>query len=60
MMKKCPRCLQLFEEREVLGESPIEELADMFLVSDGDANPEDESPECKEEVGMITILGFGE
>ena len=59
-MKRCPRCLQLFETLEVSEVSPLEELADMFLISTSNANPEDICPECKEKLGMMGLLGFGE
>lgn len=59
-MKRCSRCLQYFEDQNDTEESPVEELADMFLLSTGEANPEDLYPECKEELGMITTLGFGD
>lgn len=59
-MKRCSRCQQYFEDQEDVGEPPAAEPADVFLLSTGEANPEDLCPACREEVGMITLLGFGE
>ncbi len=59
MMKCCPRCFKLFEALDVSAESPMEELADMLPISSGGANTEDLCPQCKEELGMMTLLGFG-
>jgi hypothetical protein len=38
----------------------MEELADIFLSGTEHVDPEDICPECREELGMMTLLGFGE
>lgn len=59
-MKLCTRCQQYFEDKEDVGESPVAELADIFLAGSEHAEPEDMCPQCREELGMMTLLGFGE
>lgn len=59
-MKRCLRCMQPFEEPEEGIESPLEELSEIFLSGIEVERPEDYCPQCREELGMMTLLGFGE
>jgi hypothetical protein len=36
------------------------DLGEMFLEHMGDDDAEDVCPKCKEELGIINLLGFGE
>ncbi len=58
-MKICPRCLADFDEKENLEPSPARDLGDMVLESTTRMNPEDLCPDCREEMGVISLFGFG-
>ena len=59
-MKTCKRCFQEFEESEVdvLDVSPATELADIFLQDIGIEEVNDLCPLCREELGVMNLLGF--
>ena len=56
-MKTCKRCLREFEEDDQYM-SPAEELADIFLQDIGVEDVNDLCPQCREELGIMNILGF--
>ena len=60
-MKTCKRCFREFEESEadVLGVSPATELADIFSQDTGVEDINDLCPQCRDEFGMMDLLGFG-
>jgi len=60
-MKTCKKCFREFDESEVdvLGVSPATELADIFLQDIGVEDINDLCPECREELGVMDLLGFG-
>ncbi len=62
LMQTCKRCLREFEESEigVVDVSPATELADIMLrdISVEDIN--DLCPQCREELGVMNLLGFGQ
>lgn len=59
-MKMCKRCLREFEE-EILDVdiSPATELVDIMIRDFGIENINDLCPECREELGVMDLLGFG-
>jgi len=59
-MKTCKRCFREFGEEEVLDVSPTTELADIMLQDIGVDDINDLCPECREELGKVTLLGFGQ
>jgi len=59
-MKICKRCSQEFDENENLSDSPAEALADIFLESAGAENSRDLCPQCRQELGMSNLMGFGQ
>ena len=66
-MKTCKRCFREFGEGEVLDGSPATELADSLDSrchgndrGETDIAIEDICPECREELGVMNLLGFGE
>jgi len=61
-MNTCKRCFREFEESEadVLGVSPATELADIFLEDIGIEGINDLCPQCRDELGAMNLLGFGE
>jgi len=60
-MKPCKRCFREFEESEadVVDASPATELADIFLRDIGVEDINDLCPQCREELGVMDLLGFG-
>lgn len=56
-MKTCKRCFREFEEDDQYM-SPAEELADIFLQDIGVEDVNDLCPQCREELGIMNILGF--
>jgi len=59
VLKTCPRCLAHFEEKEDPGHSPVRDLGDMVLESTTRMNPEDLCADCREEIGLVSLFGFG-
>jgi len=57
-MKICKQCFREFEEEDI-DISPPEELANIFLQDLGVEDINDLCPQCREELGVINILGFG-
>jgi len=59
-MKTCKRCFREFEEDDQYM-SPAEELADIFLENIGvEEDINDLCPQCREELGEVSILGVGQ
>jgi len=56
--KTCKRCFREFEEDHI-DESPAEELADIFLQDIGVEDINALCPQCREELGVMNLLGFG-
>lgn len=59
-MKTCKRCLQEYEEEFPVESDPAHELGTLFLEV---TNPEIENdlcPDCREDAGILTLLGFGQ
>jgi hypothetical protein len=59
-MKTCKRCLRKYEDSISVHRSPAHELGELFLKA---ADPEREyelCPDCREETGIFTLLGFGQ
>ena len=59
-MKICKRCLQEYGKDVPADYSPAQELGELFL---DDAYPEEGKelcPDCREEMGMLNLLGFGQ
>lgn len=59
-MKTCKKCFRDFDEEDVLDVSPATELADIMLQDIGVEDINDLCPECREEFGVMDLLGFGE
>jgi hypothetical protein len=59
MRKICKKCLREFDdEYEDVG--PVEKLGEIFLKSVDERDIKGYCPECKEELGIMNLLGFGE
>jgi len=57
-MKTCKQCFREFEEEDT-DISPPEELANIFLQDIGVEDINDLCPQCREELGVMNLLGFG-
>ena len=55
-MPRCRKCGEKYDEEEG-SVSPVESLGELFLESAGE-RPEDLCPACREELGMLALLGF--
>jgi len=53
-------CFREFEGEDVWEDSPAMELGDIFARNTGIEDISDLCPECKEELGVINFLGFGQ
>ena len=58
-MKICVRCYREFEEDDI-DISPADELADIFMHDVGVEDINDLCPQCREELGIMNLLGFGQ
>ncbi|MGB5218262.1 MAG: hypothetical protein WBN66_08175 [Smithella sp.] len=59
-MKICKLCQREFEDDLSLEVSPAEEVGDLFLESCANDENNDICPECKENEGMLILLGFNQ
>ena len=57
-MPRCRKCGEKYDEEEG-SVSPVEALGELFLESAGE-RPENLCPECREEIGLLGLLGFDE
>ncbi len=57
-MPRCKRCGEKYVEDEGAA-SPVEVLGELFLESAGE-RPQDLCPRCREEIGVLGLLGFDE
>lgn len=57
-MPRCRKCGERFDEEEG-AMSPAEALGEIFLESAGES-PRGLCPDCREEIGVLVLLGFDE
>ena len=57
-MKLCKKCFREFDENDKMEDSPARELGDIFLSETGNVDIEDICPQCREELGILNLLGF--
>lgn len=57
-MKICKRCFREFEEDENLYDSPAAELIEIFFDSARNENLNELCSQCREELGMLNLIGF--
>jgi hypothetical protein len=57
-MKLCKKCFREFDENDKMEDRPARELGDIFLSETGNVDIEDICPECREELGIINLMGF--
>ena len=57
-MLRCRKCGEKYDE-DIGTMSPMEALGELFLESSGES-PQDLCPRCREDIGVIGLLGFDE
>ena len=58
-MKVCMRCGREFEDDHFFS-NPFMEIGEIYLESNGTTSIDDICPECREDLGIMSLLGFGE
>jgi len=58
-MKICKNCSREFNEKEDDSHNPMVELGKIFLEHTGKVDVNDYCPECREELGMLNVVGLG-
>jgi len=58
-MKTCSKCGESFQKGDE-EHNPATDLGEMFFEHTGDDDAEDVCHKCKEEMGIINLLGIGE
>lgn len=58
-MKVCARCGREFDDDHFCP-NPFMEIGDIYLESTGTVRIDDICPECREDLGIMSLLGFGE
>ena len=58
-MTTCNKCGESFREGDE-EQNPATGLGEMFLEQMEDVDTDDVCPKCKEELGIINLLGLGE
>jgi len=59
-MKRCKRCLREYDESDPAVYSPAQELGELFLDDDDPDGGKQLCPDCREEIGVLNLLGFGQ
>ena len=59
-MKICKLCQKVFEDDSARGENPAEAIGNLFLESGDETDASEICPECKENAGILMLLGFGQ
>ncbi|MGC9975526.1 MAG: hypothetical protein ABSC57_02230 [Syntrophales bacterium] len=57
-MKLCKRCFKEFDEDESVDYSPARELGDIFISRVCNNDVQELCPECREELGIMNLMGF--
>ena len=59
-MKTCKRCLREYDDSISDHDNPVYELGELFLKTTDREGENDLCPDCREEAGIFTLLGFGQ
>jgi hypothetical protein len=57
-LKLCKRCFKEFDENESVDYSPARDLGDIFVSGAGNYDILKICPECREELGVMNLMGF--
>jgi hypothetical protein len=58
-VKTCNRCLREYDDTISVQKNPADDLGEMFLKATDPERENDLCPDCREEMGIFTLLGFG-
>lgn len=59
-MKTCAYCGLLFEDIEIQENNPFQKIGKLFYMANNQIDSEGICPQCKEKLGILNILGFGD
>ena len=59
-MKICKLCQKVFENDSARDENPAEAIGNLFLENGIEVEANEICPECKEDAGILMLLGFGQ
>lgn len=59
-MKICKLCQKVFEDDLAREENPAEAIGTLFLENGTEVEANEICPECKEDTGILMLLGFGQ
>ena len=59
-MKICKLCQKAFEDDLAREENPAEAIGNIFLENGTEVEANEICPECKEDAGILMLLGFGQ
>lgn len=57
-MKICKNCFREFDEHGDDNHNPMVKLGMIFLEHTSEVNPGDYCPKCREELGVMNLIGF--
>jgi hypothetical protein len=57
-LKLCKRCFKEFDEDENIDFSPARSLGDIFVSGASNIDVRDLCPECREDLGVMNLMGF--
>jgi hypothetical protein len=57
-LKLCKRCFREFDEDDSVDYSPARELGDIFISGASNVDVRDLCPQCREELGVMNLMGF--
>lgn len=58
-MAICRKCLRPFDKHQDSDHDPARELAEIFWGSTNSTDEDDLCPDCRKELGISNLLGFG-
>jgi hypothetical protein len=57
-LKLCKRCFKEFDEDESMDYGPARDLGDIFVSGAYNIDIRELCPECREELGVMNLMGF--
>ena len=57
-MKACKKCYREFDDNENVDYDHARDLADIFISDIGDVDVEGLCTDCREELGIMNLMGF--
>lgn len=57
-MKLCKRCFMELDKDGNIDANPVRKLGEIFISNMGNVDIDDICPECREELGVMNLMGF--